>query len=62
MSIERECLACAAEVIFMLLPKEDNGPQLCFIHLDEFDSGIAPSSSDAETRHSLFSLDHRRWR
>jgi hypothetical protein len=60
LSIERECFACAAEVNFMLLPTEDNGRQLCFIHLDEFDAGIAPGSSDAETRRSLFSLDHRR--
>jgi hypothetical protein len=38
LSIEREYLACAAEVNFMLSPNEDNGRQLCFIHLDEFDS------------------------
>ncbi len=44
LSIERECLACAAEVNFILLPNEDNGRQLCFIHRDEFDSALGDPS------------------
>jgi len=58
LSIEREYLACAAEVNFMLLPDEDNGRQLCFIHLDEVDSVLRLRCCAAALRTSGVLRDH----